>query len=139
LDSKGKLVAVFDTAYLLVVNGLTLDAQFTSSGFAQADITQMFILHTSTDCSGQRYWANSTVLFGFYDFRVFNNIGYYSNPTIPINAHSVEQFAPGDDPSKPASHCLVFPDGIGEGLAGPLLTIDINTLGLTPPFALHFQ
>jgi hypothetical protein len=74
------------------------------------------------------------------DFMVFNNTGYYSNPTIQnFNAYSVEQFAPGDDPSKPASHCLVFPQGIGPGLGGPLLTINVNTLGLTPPFALHFQ
>jgi len=139
LDAKGKFVAVFDTAYLLTVNGLQLNARFTPNGFEQADITQMFMLHTSTDCSGPRYWSNSTGLFGFTDFRVFNNIGYYSNPTIQINAHSVEQFVPGDDLSKPASHCLVFSDGLGEGLAGPLLTINVDKLGLTPPFALHFQ
>ena len=139
LDANGKFVAVFDTGYLLIVNGVQVDAQFTPNGFEQADITQMFMLHTSIDCSGQRYWSNSTVLMGFLDFRVFNNIGYYSNPTVQINAMSVEQFAPGDDPSKPASHCLVFPQGIGLGTAGPLLTIDVNTLGLTPPFALHFQ
>jgi len=74
------------------------------------------------------------------DLMVFNNIGYYSNPTLKdLNLFSVEQFVPGDDPSKPASRCLVFPQGLGPGLSGPLLTIHVSTLGLTPPFALHFQ
>ena len=140
LDANGKFVAAFDVGYFLIVNGVQVDAEFTPNGFAQADITQMFMLHTSTDCSGPRYWSNSTVNAWVPDFRVFNHIGYYSNRTIPdLNAFSVEQFAPGDDPAKPASHCLVFPQGIGPGAAGPLLTIDVNTLGLTPPFALHFQ
>ena len=139
LDANGKFVAAFHTGYVLIVNGVQVNAQFTPSGFAQADITQMFMYHTSTDCSGPRYWGNFTEAQGFLDFRVFNNIGYYSNPTIEINAHSVEQFAPGDDPSKPASHCLGFPQGLGQGLAGPLLTTNVDTLGLTPPFALHFQ
>ncbi len=140
LDANGKLVAVFDAGYFLKVNGVQVSASFTPSGFAQADITQMFMLHTSTDCSGPRYWSNFTMSAWVPDLMVFNDIGYYSNPTIQdLNAFSVEQFAPGDDPSKPASHCLVFPQGLGPGPAGPLLTVNVTTLGLTPPFALHFQ
>jgi hypothetical protein len=142
LDANGKFVAVFDVGYFLKVNGLQVSAQFTPNGFAQPDITQMFMLHTSTDCSGPRYWANSSINAWVPDFRVFNNVGYYSDlSTIPnLSVFSVEQFAPGDDPSKPASHCLTFPQGIGPpGPSGPLLTIDVATLGLTPPFALHFQ
>jgi hypothetical protein len=143
LDANGKFVATSNAGYYLKVNGVQVGTlTFTHDGFAQADITQMFMLHTSTDCSGPRYWSNFTLSVSAWvpDFMVFNNIGYYSNPTLQINAFSVEQFEVGDDPSKPASRCLVFLQGLGgPSLAGPLLTIDVNTLGLTPPFTLHFQ
>ena len=52
--------------------------------------------------------------------------------------HSVEQFSPGEDTAKQAGDCLLFPDGIQQE-ATPLQSIDLDTLGFTPPFALRCQ
>jgi len=139
LDAKGKFVAVSNTGYFLVVNGVQVGADLTPSGFAQSDVRNISFLHTSIDCSGQRYWDN--FLYGFVaKFLVFGKTGYYSTPSIPnMIIFSAEQFSPGDDPSRPASRCVSFPQGLTWYLAGPLQTVDVTKLGLTPPFALHFQ
>jgi hypothetical protein len=138
LDATGKFVAVSNQYYFSVINGVNVIINPAPSGFAQADITQMFMAHTTNDCSGQRYWGN---YFGFVvRFDVYNNVGYYSLPTQQsLVVNSVEQFFPGDDLSKPASRCITFSQPIPFGAVGPLTTLDVSTLGFTPPFSLHFQ
>lgn len=139
LDAAGKFVAVSNQYYFTVVNGLNVAVNPAPSGFAQADITQMFMAHTTNDCTGQRYWGNY-VNSWVVRLDVFNNVGYYSFPTLgSLVVNSVEQFFPGDDLSKQASRCITFSAPIQFGTVGPLVTFDISTLGFTPPFSLHFQ
>jgi hypothetical protein len=139
LDATGKFVAVSNQYYFSVINGLNVSVNPAPSGFAQADITQMFMAHTTGDCTGQRYWGNY-VNSWVVRFDVFNNVGYYSFPTLPsLVVNSVEQFFPGDDLSKTASRCITFSEPIQFGTVGPLVTLDVSTLGFTPPFSLHFQ
>jgi hypothetical protein len=139
LDAKGKFVAVSNVGYFLKVNGTVVGARFTRSGFIQTPVTQLSFLHSTTDCSGPRY---SQMLVNEFvsGLMVWGTTGYYASPTLTdFVVFSAEQFAPGDDPAKRASKCLSFPQGISLENTGPLQTIDIRSLGFTPPLALHFQ
>ena len=138
LDATGRFVAVSNQTYFSVINGIDVAINPAPSGFAQADITQMFMAHTTNDCSGQRYWGNFSGWVVRLD--VYNNVGYYSLPTDQnLVVNSIEQFFPGEDLSNRASRCITFSQPIPFGATGPLVTFDVSTLGFTPPFSLHFQ
>jgi Collagen triple helix repeat (20 copies) len=139
VDGTGKFVGVRNTyGTYMELTGVVVVATLDSNGFEQSDITQIFFLHTTADCSGARYWNSTVSEFASY-LQVAGTTGYYGAASGPnIDMHSVEQFSLGEDTSKPAGNCLLFPDGIQQE-ATPLQSIDLTTLGFTPPFALRFQ
>jgi Collagen triple helix repeat (20 copies) len=139
LDSTGKLVGVRNTyGVYMDLNGVVVDAMLDSSGFMQSDITQIFFLHDTNDCTGPRYFGSALSSFVSY-LMVAGNTGYYAPATAPLfTFYSVEQFSPGEDTSKQAGNCLLFPQGNG-GQASPVRIVDLTTLGFKPPFSMHFQ
>jgi hypothetical protein len=139
LDGTGKFVAVLNTyGWYMNINGVNVAATFNSSGFLQSDVTQIFFLHTTSDCSGARYYGFAVSGFVSY-LQVNGTTGYFGAPTGPaLTIYSVEQFSTGEDPANPAGNCLLFPSGFA-GTNTPLQTINLSTLGFTPPFAPHFQ
>lgn len=144
LDANGKFVAVPSFGfynYYMLLNGHIVNADFVPSGFAQVNITQLFFVHTTGDCTGQRYWSTGGGTSGLpvQTMSVYGTTGYTQGlPLQTIVINSVEQFAPGDDPSKQASGCILL-NGYSPAPYGPLATLDINSLGFTPPFSMHFQ
>ena len=139
LDGTGKFVAVLNMyGWYMQINGVVVAATLNSSGFMQSDVTQIFFLHTTSDCSGARYWGSTINEFVSY-LQVAGTTGYFGAATGPImTTYSVEQFSAGEDPANPASNCLLFPSGF-TGTGTPLQTINLTSLGFTPPFAPHFQ
>jgi collagen triple helix repeat protein len=141
LDGTGKFVALLNVSgWYMKITGVVLAANFDSNGFMQSDVTQIFFLHTTSDCSGARYHGSTASPAGFVtSLQVNGTTGYYSPLTGPATTfYSVEQFSAGEDPANPAGNCLLFPSGFAGELT-PLLTINLTTLGFTPPFAPHFQ
>lgn len=144
LDAKGKFVAVPSFGfynYYMLLNGQIVNADFVPSGFAQIEISQLFFVHATGDCTGQRYWSSGGGIGALtvQTMSVFGTTGYTQGlPLQTIVINSVEQFAPGDDISKKASGCILL-NGYPPTPYGPLATVDINSLGFTPPFSMHFQ
>jgi Collagen triple helix repeat (20 copies) len=139
LDATGKFIGVRNIyGVYMELSGVVVDAMLAPDGFMQSDITQIFFLHVTNDCTGTRYFGSTISSFVSY-LMVAGNTGYYSAATgPPFMFYSVEQFSPGEDTSKQAGTCLLFPQG-NPGQATVVQTVDLTTLGFKPPFSMHFQ
>jgi hypothetical protein len=140
VDANGADVGVLDIASGQVtrrVGDIIATLGVTPNGFMQSDVV---FLHTSDDCSGERYLPNNPGGFTHAAWLVngtvfFTLLADASNPLFPQPLNSFEVVTPGSDPDAPGV-CTPAPMGLQSvGRARALRDPSLNAL--VAPFRLE--
>jgi hypothetical protein len=140
VDSTGKFVASAVYLYYMQIGSDFVSADIipsgldVPSGFFQDDAGGFTFYHAAANCAGPRLMLSYDPFIA--PMTVQNNIGYYAGaPLTAITVQSVENIASGQDITQPSANCSTS-DLPTSPLAryGPVKTVNINSLGLVPPF-----
>ena len=137
VDSRGTLMGPDIGQLMVSINGLVVAVQnpINHSGFQPYDTSLFTFIHTSTDCSGPRYLASDNFASRLF---IFGTTGYYAATAgMELLSYSYETFPTGADITQPG-HCVSVSTPASFPY-GPVQTIDMNTLGLVPPFSLEIR
>ena len=138
VDSAGKFVAYDAWVPIAQYGNDFAQINVESTGFFQIGTTGVVFYHVAANCSGPRlmqstepFWAPMTVA---------SNVGYFAGGPLSIQTvTSQETFLDGEDVSQPSTHCGPATDLPIPGYYGPVRTVDINSLGLVPPFIFQLE
>ena len=109
------------------------------AGFFPAPSSEFVFYHVAYSCAGPR------LVLSYDNFTSpmivsTGNVGYYGGtPGTQLTVASEETFLDGEDVSQPSGHCGAPTDLPVPAYFGPVKTIDINSLGLVPPFIEQLQ
>jgi hypothetical protein len=139
VDSVGHFVAYHANLAIAQYGPDFVQINWEPAGFAQAPSSEFTFFHVASSCAGPRLMLSSD------DFTTpmivtTGNLGYYGgSPPTQLTVASEETFLDGEDVSQPSVHCGAPTDLPVPAYFGPVKTIDLNSLGLVPPFIEQLQ
>jgi hypothetical protein len=139
VDATGKFVAYDAFTPIAQYGNDFVEPNIDSAGFFQVPESQLVFYHVAADCSGPRLMLGAGPFLGSMTVTTAN-VGYYAGGPLTIQTvASQETFLPGEDVSQPSMHCGPPTDLPAPGYFGPERTLDINSLGLVPPFTFQLE
>ena len=141
VDSQGQDMGSFypPEGFLRQVGPFLFEIGVTPNGFDRPILpgTTVTLYHTSSDCSGPRYFGDipSGGRFVRGSYTIGTQLIYAADPIQQLIINSYESVPVPIDPNQPGTCSRTNP---GTGTYGLVTTVDLSTLGLTPPFHLVF-
>jgi hypothetical protein len=136
VDSNGTVLGTLLAVNQVVmkIGGHSVLITAAISGIQAYDASRFFFYHTSADCSGTRYFIPGNLPDPAYIDN--NNLLYYTaSAGQSLLVSSYESFASGSSVSQPGTCNTNFTPQTFP--LAPVLTFDLNTLGLVPPFSVQ--
>ena len=139
VDSTGKFVAYDDGTAVAQYGNDFVQLNVDSAGFFPVPSSQFVFYHLAADCSDPRLMLG-TEPFWTMMIVSLDNVGYFAGGPLTVQtAASQETFLDGENISQPSVHCGPATDLPVPGYYGPVRTVDINSLGLVPPFTVQLE
>ena len=139
VDSRGNFVAYHANPAIAQYGPDFVQINWSPAGFFPAPSSEFVFYHVDYSCAGPR------LVLSYTDFTspmtvTTGNVGYYGGtPGTQLTVASEETFLDGEDVSKPSAHCGAPANLPVPAFFGPVKTIDLNSLGLVPPFIEQLQ
>jgi hypothetical protein len=139
VDSLGNFVAYHVDSAIAQYGPDFVQINWSPTGFFPAPSSEFMFYHVDSGCAGPRLMLSSDD-FTTPMFVTTGNVGYYGGtPPTPQTVASEETFLDGEDVSQPSAHCGAPTNLPVPAYFGPVKTIDLNSLGLVPPFIEQLQ